>query len=403
MSVLVTHAHNRLAYYATRCLAKHGIEVTCASEFPLATCFFSRYCTDHFTYPSPWKQPDEFIEKIIEEIEKRDIAVLMPAHREGYVLAKYKDQLDQHVTFPYSSYSKIDAVNDKKKLIEIAKKAGIRTPETIIPENLNQVKEAANKLRFPVIIKIRESHGGIGMSIVKEPSDLIKTHERTLRKYGFKSNDKLIIQEFIEGKYSDIGMLFNKGELRAQFSYTFTRYHFRTQWEDTRTTESLHRFGRYLKWHGMIHGQYIIEKDTDQFYLIDINPRFWASYILALKSGVEFPYLLYQIATNGDVEPVLDYEKGLKGRWLWGELHNIIKSIQNRNWRQIQEILTNQAPLDYWDPNDPAPFFTIPIYYLNQLARTGTMQPLIENYSEFSQPKNQVKKKQPHGNTTNKP
>jgi hypothetical protein len=32
MSVLITHAHNRLAYYAARCLAKHGIKITCASD-----------------------------------------------------------------------------------------------------------------------------------------------------------------------------------------------------------------------------------------------------------------------------------------------------------------------------------------------------------------------------------
>jgi hypothetical protein len=104
MSVLVTHAQIRTAYYVTRCLAKNGIKVVCASEFPLAASFFSRYCIDHFTYPSPWKRPEQFVQKIVNEIKERDIDVLMPVHREGYILAKYKDQLERHVKFPSPEY-----------------------------------------------------------------------------------------------------------------------------------------------------------------------------------------------------------------------------------------------------------------------------------------------------------
>jgi predicted ATP-grasp superfamily ATP-dependent carboligase len=387
MSVLVTHAHNRLAYYTTRILGKHDIKVVCASEFPLATCFFSRYCTHHFTYPSPWEQPKQFIDKVIEEIEKQEIDVLMPVHREGYILSKYKDILDQHVKFPYSPYAKIVSVNDKKMLTEIAKKASVRTPKTATPSNLDQIKETTHNLRFPTVIKLRRGHGGRGMSIVKDPTQLTDKYLRTLKRFKISSpEDYPIIQEYIQGEYESLGMLFNHGKLRAKFS---TKGHptrvqdYRYLYEadgDPGPTEALTKLGDHLKWHGIIHGGFITEKDTDLTYLLDINPRFWGGTSFAALCGIEFPYLLYQIAMEGDVEPELDYQEGLKGRWFWGDLSNIPKYTQTREWKKIYAILTCREPLDFWDQTDPLPFFILPIYYLTQALNTGTMLPLIEKY-----------------------
>ena len=389
MSVLVTHAHNRLAYCVTRCLAKHGIRVTCASDFPLAACFFSRYCTDHFTYPSPWKHPDQFVQKIIDEIEKRDIEVLMPVHHEGFILAKYKDTLDRHVLFPYPAYSKIDAVSDKARLIEIAAKAGVRIPKTITPRAIDQLEEAKSSLRFPVRIKLRRGHGGIGMSLVKEESDLIPAYQKTLHKFNISLQEEYpIIQEHIEGKEMYVGMLFNHGKLKAKFGHfkirTYPAGHgsgtLSIQLEDPRATKTLHKLAKSLNWHGIISGSIIIEENTGTPYIIDINPRFWGPLFLAIISGVEFPYLLYQMAKSGDIKPASQYTKGLQARWLHGDLASLPGYIQRKDWNQTLGILTCRAPTDSWESHDPIPFFTLPIYNLIQLIHIGTMQPLIEKY-----------------------
>ena len=43
---------------------------------------------------------------------------------------------------------------------------------------------------------------------------------------------------------------------------------------------------------------------------MEINPRFWGSLETVIQAGVDFPYLLYRIATEGDVEPHMDYRFG---------------------------------------------------------------------------------------------
>ncbi|UCD73029.1 MAG: hypothetical protein JSW01_06220, partial [Candidatus Bathyarchaeota archaeon] len=76
----------------------------------------------------------------------------------------------------------------------------------------------------------------------------------------------------------------------------------------------------------------------------------------------------------------LNYQKGVRSRWLMGDLSNIPKYLLDGQMNQVYHILTCQVALDFWDLSDPIPSFTLPIYYINQLFRTGTIQPLIEKY-----------------------
>jgi len=65
--------------------------------------------------------------------------------------------------------------------------------------------------------------------------------------------------------------------------------------------------------------EFRVDARNNEPKLMEINPRFWGSLELAVVSGVDFPYLLYQMAVNGDVEPVTDYKIGKKVRWLLGD------------------------------------------------------------------------------------
>src|SRR5205807_10025866 len=58
-------------------------------------------------------------------------------------------------------------------------------------------------------------------------------------------------------------------------------------------------------------------------YLMEINPRLWASTELAVRSGVDFPYLLYQWAIGEKIDMVKSYPVGGRLRYLKGEVLNI--------------------------------------------------------------------------------
>lgn len=64
--------------------------------------------------------------------------------------------------------------------------------------------------------------------------------------------------------------------------------------------------------------------------LLEINGRFWGSLQLAVDAGVDFPYLLYRLAIDGDVEPVLTYDVGVRLRWWLGDLDWLLLRLRER-------------------------------------------------------------------------
>jgi predicted ATP-grasp superfamily ATP-dependent carboligase len=52
-----------------------------------------------------------------------------------------------------------------------------------------------------------------------------------------------------------------------------------------------------------------------EFKMMEINPKFWGSLDLAIASGVDFPFLLYKMAIDGDVNSVFSYVKGVRFMW----------------------------------------------------------------------------------------
>ena len=88
-----------------------------------------------------------------------------------------------------------------------------------------------------------------------------------------------------------------------------------------------------IAWHGVAMIEYRIDKRTNQPKLMEINPRFWGSLETAVYSGVNFPYLLYNLSINKQCDNILKYKTGKRVRWLFfGDLLwflNTKKTINN--------------------------------------------------------------------------
>ena len=73
------------------------------------------------------------------------------------------------------------------------------------------------------------------------------------------------------------------------------------------------------------------DEKTDQPYLIEVNPRFIGSINESISSGVDFPYLLYKIAIDGDINPVIDYKTGVKTKNFFIDTISILQHFRNRD------------------------------------------------------------------------
>jgi len=136
-----------------------------------------------------------------------------------------------------------------------------------------------------------------------------------------------IIQEYIpdgEGTYG-VGLLLNfESEARASFVYKRLRSYpvsggpstLRESVKREDLQEIAESLLKSLGWTGIAHMEFKIDPRDGKAKLLEVNPRFWGSLHLAIESGVDFPFLLYHLAMDGDVEYVRDYRIGVKCRWL---------------------------------------------------------------------------------------
>jgi hypothetical protein len=80
-------------------------------------------------------------------------------------------------------------------------------------------------------------------------------------------------------------------------------------------------------------------------YLMEINPRLSASVEVAVRSGVDFPYLLYQWALGEPVTHVHGYRTGLWMRYLSGDIVSMVEALGERGRPGVMSPL--QTVLDF--------------------------------------------------------
>ena len=103
-------------------------------------------------------------------------------------------------------------------------------------------------------------------------------------------------------------------------------------------------------------------------YLMEINPRLSASVELAVRAGVDFPYLLYQWASGERMNVVKSYRVGGWMRYLGGDVATTVAAVQQRGrpgvTPPVRAILGFCASFfvpmryDYLDWKDPLPAWT---------------------------------------------
>ena len=238
------------------------------------------------------------------------------------LFSKYKDKLSKYTKVPVADYGTIMKGRDKAKTIKIAMENGIPCPKTYFVDDIEEIRK--DEIEFPVVIKPRESSGARGIVYVNSLEELMREYKKVRNRYGTP-----LIQEYIPGEHYNISTLFNMdSELRAVFVLKKIRQYpvsggpvtFAVSVEKPDVVKYAVKLLKAVNWYGVAEVELIIDKRDKKPKLLEVNPRFWSPLELAILSGVDFPYLLYKMAMDGDVKPVITYKTGVKLRFLSGDI-----------------------------------------------------------------------------------
>lgn len=179
-------------------------------------------------------------------------------------------------------------------------------------------------------------------------------------------------------------MLFNQGEPRAICAYKNIRVFPITGGPSTARVSIRHpKMEKYaitllkeLDYHGVAEVEFIVDKKTKEPFLMEVNPRFWGSVNQAIRAGVDFPFLLYTMAMEGDVQPVFTYKVGIKTRWMLGDSRALVDYIRTK---KRVEILKDFFKLygQYYDDisfSDPLPTIMEIMIPIMNFIKTGKLK-----------------------------
>ncbi len=344
--VLVTDAQMRNSLAIIRSLGSKGLEVTGAEETRFATGFFSKYCKNKIVYPSPSKYPDKFAECLLDAVKRHGYDVIFPVTDSTVVpIAKYKEEFSKYTLIPVPDYEVLMKAIDKARTIKIAQENGIACPKTYIADNTKELEAVKHELQFPVVIKPRRSFGARGLTLCQSEEELSLKYPKVVATYG-----ACVIQEYIPPGGEELGVyaLLNfDSELRAVTVQKRLRSYpvsggpstLRETVKRPELIEIALRLLKALRWSGVAMVEFKYDARDSQPKLMEVNPRWWGSLQLSILSGIDFPYLLYKLVTEGDIEPMLDYKIGVRCRWLlpgdilWflsanHKLHNLPKFLK---------------------------------------------------------------------------
>jgi len=375
MSVIITDANLRTALYTIRSLGRRGIEITATEEkdkWKIPIGFISRYCRKKIRTP-PVRKEKEFI-KFMMNLSESYEAILPCGVNTMLSLSKYLDEFNAQIPIP--PYRTLIKAVDKEITFKIAMENNIPCPKTFFPKNRAELEEIADRISYPAVVKIRKGSTARGVFYANSKEELIR---RYIEAHNIQEGP--IIQEYIKGRGYGAFALYNKSKVRAVFVHKRIREYPITggpssYCESVRESKVL-KYGlkllNILNWHGVAMVEFKIDERDGTPKLMEINPRFWGSMPLAIVAGVDFPYLLYKMAVDGDVQPVMDYKIGVRIRFVLTDIMACLNYfIKTNNIKYLKEII-----YPFFDKNthcgifacdDPVPFIQ---YSINRLLRFG--------------------------------
>jgi len=324
---IITFSRGWQTLVATRSLGRRGVEVITGDEYAMTAASFSKYSVADFRYPNPTAEPEAFLdtlEKVVIEHKPADETtpyVLMPIHKETYLIARHRERFEPHIRVPVPQIEHIEQVHNKGTIAAYAIECGLPTPMTWIPDDMAHFESIASDVKLPAFVKLRESASGVGIRKVKTLDDLKSTFKEFVEYFKLKEKDYPIIQQAVGGDDYCVTTLFDHGKMVASMTYrglrAFPAERGATVMRETVEAPEMEKVAAELMgsigWHGVAQLDFRWEGTPEaQPQLIEINPRFFGGLIQSVESGWDYPWLLFELAVKGHIDPVKEIRTDIR-------------------------------------------------------------------------------------------
>jgi protein-tyrosine-phosphatase/predicted ATP-grasp superfamily ATP-dependent carboligase len=244
------------------------------------------------------------------------------------------------LVLPIPSLEQYRALSDKYQLMASAQRLGVSIPDTVFVPDGDVEKALAQVGQWPVVVKpgrsLVTSQGGWQKTSVfyARDADQLRTIYREVNYLRGPS----LVQARVVGEGQGVFGLFDRGKPVAWFAHRRLRERPPSGGVSvlresialrTPLVEPALRILQSAEWHGVAMVEFKVDAASGIPYLMEVNGRFWGSLQLAIDAGVDFPWMLYRLATAGSAPPpAMPYETGVRSRWWLGDLDHLLLRLR---------------------------------------------------------------------------
>lgn len=246
--------------------------------------------------------------KVIHKKEKLDI-IIPTLDSELYAFAKLSDKLLEMGIKTFLPTIEHLNIRAKDKLFDFCESNNIKIPKNFTITSQKDLYQYSEKFSYPVVVKgiFYEAY------IANNFEEVFSKFNKLSAKWGFP----VLIQEFIQGdEYNVVALGDGKGNtvgavpMRKLYITDKGKGWSGVTINDNNLMELSRNIIQKLKWKSGMELEFIKSKETKEYYLLEINPRFPAWTLLAPAAGQNLPEAMVKMAFGKKVEPFKDYEIG---------------------------------------------------------------------------------------------
>jgi predicted ATP-grasp superfamily ATP-dependent carboligase len=333
--VLVLDATNKQSLGAVRSLGRAGLRVALgesAGQYRphLPSSFRSRYCARSVTLGNYLADPAVYVAAVIAFARTHNVRVVLPTGDASIAaLAPYRDRFAAFgCVLAVAPDAALEIANDKARTLEIAAKLGIAHPVSVQVRGIDELRAAEAEFGYPFVLKPTVSWTGAGTDRVV-PVEVIDEAEALAATTLFLATGAgVLAQQWACGRREGVTLFIADGAVLASCGHvahrtspplggaSVMRESISVPWE---TLDASVRLAKAIGVEGSCEVEY--RRDANgRPLLMEVNARLAGTLENAIRSGVDFPLMIWQQATGQPVQPVRSYRTGVRTRWLHGDL-----------------------------------------------------------------------------------
>lgn len=312
-----------------RSLGSLSVPIYGVDDDPGSPVMKSRYFKKKFIKKYDEDNQDDYLDcllRIGSEINRKTI--LIPTSDELSVfVADHADQLERYFTFTHNDPDLVKKLISKEGMYQLALDHDIPTPTTLFPRDFDEVKEFAEQVTFPVMLK-----GIFGNRLQERTSQkmvIVRSKEELFKNYKWledPDSPNLMIQEYIPGGDDQVyifnGYFNEQSECLASFTgFKIRQFPIHTgcaslgecSWieEVANQTED---FMKKIGYKGILDIGYRLDPRDGRYKVLDINPRLGGAFrLFVAENDMDVAKTLYFDLTAQEIPPVIPREGR---RWL---------------------------------------------------------------------------------------